>query len=68
MELITEEQYKAAKEIVQKYEMEQTEKHRFCKGCLSEVHKTMWCDCGGFALKKSDTYSAEEMMNLDTYR
>jgi len=38
---------------------------RYCKGCLSEVTEGMFCFCGEFYLDKQNTYSEEEMRNME---
>ena len=44
--------------------LEKNEK-RFCKGCWADVTGTMFCECGGFALKKSETFSEKELEEME---
>ncbi len=43
----------------------QPEIKRYCKGCLCDVTKTMFCYCGEFPLTKDSTYTDEDMKNLN---
>ena len=36
--------------------------HRYCKGCYADVTKSMYCHCGDFGLKLSETLSEAELL------
>ena len=38
---------------------------RYCKGCQDEVTETMFCWCGENHLSKSDTYTEDELDQMD---
>ena len=40
------------------------EERRYCKGCHADVTKSMYCHCGDFGLKLSETLSETELNNM----
>lgn len=58
-------QYPAHRTYRRLINQDKTNKKRFCKGCLKDVTLTMFCECGELSLCKSETYSEQELIEME---